>query len=134
MVRDGSPALTVARLWDEWHDKSSGEMLKSRETIDKIMAAKSMSLEHRAQPPRPGLFGHDGEAGGGEIVHRDCAPRSVRGQSCPARLPSLSDVVGRLLSDAKYNRGRKHRARGRTGGRSTLRDPTSICLIAPLEI
>jgi hypothetical protein len=30
--------------------------------------------------------------------------------------------------------GRKHRARGRTGGRSTLRDPTSICLIASLEI
>jgi len=28
-ARDGSPALTVAGLWDEWHDKASGETLKS---------------------------------------------------------------------------------------------------------
>ena len=28
-ARDGSLALTVADLWDEWHDKSSGETLKS---------------------------------------------------------------------------------------------------------
>ena len=27
--RDGSPALTVAGLWDEWRDKASGEHLKS---------------------------------------------------------------------------------------------------------
>jgi putative SOS response-associated peptidase YedK len=27
--RDGSPALTIAGLWDEWHDKASGETLKS---------------------------------------------------------------------------------------------------------
>jgi putative SOS response-associated peptidase YedK len=26
---DGSPALTIAGLWDEWHDKISGEKLKS---------------------------------------------------------------------------------------------------------
>jgi putative SOS response-associated peptidase YedK len=26
---DGSPALTVAGLWDEWHDKASGETLRS---------------------------------------------------------------------------------------------------------
>jgi putative SOS response-associated peptidase YedK len=26
---DGSPALTIAGLWDEWHDKVSGETLKS---------------------------------------------------------------------------------------------------------
>jgi putative SOS response-associated peptidase YedK len=29
MPRDGSPALTVAGLWDEWSDKTSGETLKS---------------------------------------------------------------------------------------------------------
>ncbi|MFZ1151488.1 MAG: SOS response-associated peptidase, partial [Xanthobacteraceae bacterium] len=28
-ARDGSPALTIAGLWDEWHDKASGETLKS---------------------------------------------------------------------------------------------------------
>ncbi len=28
-ARDGSTALTVAGLWDEWHDKASGEALKS---------------------------------------------------------------------------------------------------------
>jgi putative SOS response-associated peptidase YedK len=28
-ARDGSPALTVAGLWDEWHDKTSGETFKS---------------------------------------------------------------------------------------------------------
>jgi putative SOS response-associated peptidase YedK len=27
--RDGSPALTIAGLWDEWRDKSNGETLKS---------------------------------------------------------------------------------------------------------
>jgi putative SOS response-associated peptidase YedK len=26
---DGSPALTIAGLWDEWHDKGNGETLKS---------------------------------------------------------------------------------------------------------
>ena len=26
---NGSPALTIAGLWDEWHDKASGEALKS---------------------------------------------------------------------------------------------------------
>lgn len=26
---DGSPALTIAGLWDEWHDKASGETLNS---------------------------------------------------------------------------------------------------------
>jgi putative SOS response-associated peptidase YedK len=28
-ARDGSPALTIAGLWDEWKDKTSGETLKS---------------------------------------------------------------------------------------------------------
>src|SRR5271169_7025539 len=28
-ARDGSPALTVAGLWDEWRDRVSGEPLKS---------------------------------------------------------------------------------------------------------
>jgi putative SOS response-associated peptidase YedK len=28
-ARDGSPALTVAGLWDEWRDKANGETLKS---------------------------------------------------------------------------------------------------------
>ena len=28
-ARDGSPALTIAGLWDEWRDKGSGEVLKS---------------------------------------------------------------------------------------------------------
>jgi hypothetical protein len=28
-ARDGSPAPTIVDLWDEWHDKTSGEMLKS---------------------------------------------------------------------------------------------------------
>ena len=28
-ARDGSPALTIPGLWDEWHDKASGETLKS---------------------------------------------------------------------------------------------------------
>jgi putative SOS response-associated peptidase YedK len=28
-ARDGSPALTIAGLWDEWHDKANGETLKS---------------------------------------------------------------------------------------------------------
>jgi putative SOS response-associated peptidase YedK len=28
-ARDGSPALTIAGLWDEWHNKASGEPLKS---------------------------------------------------------------------------------------------------------
>ena len=28
-ARDGSPALTIAGLWDEWRDKVSGEVLKS---------------------------------------------------------------------------------------------------------
>src|SRR5271154_3990793 len=28
-ARDGSPALTIARLWDEWRDETSGEELKS---------------------------------------------------------------------------------------------------------
>jgi putative SOS response-associated peptidase YedK len=28
-ARDGSPALTMAGLWDEWHDKASGETLES---------------------------------------------------------------------------------------------------------
>jgi putative SOS response-associated peptidase YedK len=28
-ARDGSPALTIAGLWDEWKDKASGETLKS---------------------------------------------------------------------------------------------------------
>jgi putative SOS response-associated peptidase YedK len=28
-ARDGSPALTVAGLWDEWRGKTSGETLKS---------------------------------------------------------------------------------------------------------
>jgi putative SOS response-associated peptidase YedK len=28
-ARDGTPALTIAGLWDEWHDKASGETLKS---------------------------------------------------------------------------------------------------------
>jgi putative SOS response-associated peptidase YedK len=28
-ARDGSPALTIAGLWDEWQDKASGETLKS---------------------------------------------------------------------------------------------------------
>ena len=27
--RDGSPALTIAGLWDEWRDKANGEALKS---------------------------------------------------------------------------------------------------------
>ena len=28
-ARDGSPALTIAGLWDEWRDRSNGETLKS---------------------------------------------------------------------------------------------------------
>jgi putative SOS response-associated peptidase YedK len=28
-ARNGSPALTVAGLWDEWHDKANGETLNS---------------------------------------------------------------------------------------------------------
>jgi len=28
-ARDGSPALTIAGLWDEWQDRASGERLKS---------------------------------------------------------------------------------------------------------
>jgi putative SOS response-associated peptidase YedK len=28
-ARDGSPAVTIAGLWDEWKDKASGETLKS---------------------------------------------------------------------------------------------------------
>jgi putative SOS response-associated peptidase YedK len=28
-ARDGSPALTIAGLWDEWRDRSSGQALKS---------------------------------------------------------------------------------------------------------
>jgi len=28
-ARDGSPALTIAGLWDEWRDKASGEKLKT---------------------------------------------------------------------------------------------------------
>jgi putative SOS response-associated peptidase YedK len=28
-ARDGSPALTIAGLWDEWQDRVSGETLKS---------------------------------------------------------------------------------------------------------
>ena len=28
-ARDGSPALTIASLWDEWQDNASGETLKS---------------------------------------------------------------------------------------------------------
>ena len=28
-ARDGSPALTIAGLWDEWQDKANGETLKS---------------------------------------------------------------------------------------------------------
>ena len=28
-TRDGSPALTIAGLWDEWHDKASDETFKS---------------------------------------------------------------------------------------------------------
>jgi putative SOS response-associated peptidase YedK len=28
-ARDGSPALTIAGLWDDWHDRASGETLKS---------------------------------------------------------------------------------------------------------
>jgi putative SOS response-associated peptidase YedK len=28
-ARDGSPALTIAGLWDEWRDRASGETLKS---------------------------------------------------------------------------------------------------------
>jgi putative SOS response-associated peptidase YedK len=28
-ARDGSPALTVAGLWDEWTDKETGKPLKS---------------------------------------------------------------------------------------------------------
>ena len=28
-TQDGSPALTVVGLWDEWHGKASGETLKS---------------------------------------------------------------------------------------------------------
>ena len=28
-ARDGSPALTTAGLWDEWHDRATGETLKS---------------------------------------------------------------------------------------------------------
>ena len=28
-ARDGSPALTIAGLWDEWHDRSNGQTLKS---------------------------------------------------------------------------------------------------------
>ena len=28
-ARDGSPALTIAGLWDEWKDKATGETLKS---------------------------------------------------------------------------------------------------------
>jgi len=28
-ARDGSPALTIAGLWDEWQDKESGKPLKS---------------------------------------------------------------------------------------------------------
>jgi putative SOS response-associated peptidase YedK len=29
MARDGSPALTVAALWDEWRDKANGQTQKS---------------------------------------------------------------------------------------------------------
>jgi putative SOS response-associated peptidase YedK len=29
ITRDGSPALTIAGLWDEWRDRSNGETLKS---------------------------------------------------------------------------------------------------------
>jgi putative SOS response-associated peptidase YedK len=32
-ARDGSPALTTAGVWDEWHDKASGETLKSRTMV-----------------------------------------------------------------------------------------------------
>jgi len=28
-ARAGSPALTIAGLWDEWHDKGGGDILKS---------------------------------------------------------------------------------------------------------
>jgi putative SOS response-associated peptidase YedK len=32
-AHDGSPALTIAGLWDEWKDKTSGETLKSSTMI-----------------------------------------------------------------------------------------------------
>jgi len=29
-ARDGSPALTIAALWDEWTDKETGDKLRRR--------------------------------------------------------------------------------------------------------
>jgi integrase len=45
-ARDGSPALTIAGLWDQWRDRTTGETLKSCTMI--ITEANTSEIAERA--------------------------------------------------------------------------------------
>jgi putative SOS response-associated peptidase YedK len=105
-AKDGSPALTIAGLWDEWKDKASGETLKSC-TMIITKPNKFVSEVHDRMPVLLGEEDYEpwlsGKAGlellkpaaenvlqrwpGSRYGHRDATMILCELTATPARLP-----------------------------------------------
>ena len=98
-ARDGAPALTIAGLWDEWHDKANGEALKSCTMI--ITKPNDFVAEVHDRMPvlltekdfEPWLSGEVGlellRPASNDLLQRWPASRRVNGSRAPDDDPTL---------------------------------------------
>jgi putative SOS response-associated peptidase YedK len=70
-ARDGSPALTIAGLWDEWKDRETGSLLKS---CTMIITEPNEFRPDAGAARREGLW---------PVAERKCRPRTT--QTCPGK-------------------------------------------------
>ncbi len=102
-ARDGSPALTVAGLWDEWKNRETGERLKSCTMIitePNTFVAKvhdRMPALLSGQDFEPWLSGKAGrellKPAPDDLLQRWPVPKRVNSLRAPAEDPTLIDRI-----------------------------------------
>jgi putative SOS response-associated peptidase YedK len=102
-ARDGSPALTIARLWDEWRDETSGEELKSCTLI--ITDSNNFVAEVHDRTPvllaekdhEPWLSGEGGvellKPAADDLLQGRQVSKRVNSSMAPANDPTLIDRI-----------------------------------------
>src|SRR5271167_5082847 len=102
-ARNGSPALTVAGLWDEWKDKATGETLKSC-TMIITEPNKFVAEVHDRMPVlltekhfEPWLSGSGGiellRPAADDVLQRWPVSKRVNSSKAPADDPTLIDKI-----------------------------------------
>ena len=101
-ARDGSPALTVAGLWDEWRDRGTGEPLKSCTMIitesNKFVAEvhdrmPALLAEEDFEPWLSGAAGIGLLKPAAEDLQRWPVSKRVNSSKTPADDPTLIDPI-----------------------------------------